>query len=126
MNTLKQFKIASIAIITLGIIHVLATPIVIQGLKFLNLKTILCIGYMFVATGIAVIALGWLQYYILKRLQNHSYFLAILKGTVVFILVSGIGAVATMWDNPFAYLILLVALYESFLLRTIQPKGIPN
>jgi len=120
MKTLKYFKITSIAIIIIGIIHVLATPVVIQGLSMLNSKTIFFIGYMFVATGVAVIATGWLQYFILKKLVLHPSFITILKGTVIFMLLSGIGAVATMWGNPFAYIILLIALYELFLLRLIK------
>jgi len=120
MKILKYFKITSIAIIIIGIIHVLATPIVIQGLRMLDSKTIFCIGYMFVATGVAVIAAGWLQYFLLKKLVIHPSFITILEGTVIFMLLSGIGAVATMWVNPFAYIILLIALYELFLLRLMK------
>ena len=126
MNALKNFKIASISIIILGIIHILATPVVLQGLKPLNFKTVLCIAYMFVATGIFTLALGWLQNFVLKRITEHLSFQTLLKATVLFIIILGIGAVATMWDNPFAYIILLIALYESFLLRTIWLKGIKN
>ena len=86
----------------------------------LDSKTIFCIGYMFVATGVAVIAAGWLQYFLLKKLVIHPSFITILEGTVIFMLLSGIGAVATMWVNPFAYIILLIALYELFLLRLMK------
>ena len=120
MKILKYFKITSIAIIILGIVHVIATPVMIQGLRMLDSKTIFCMGYMIVATGVAVIATGWLQYFILKKLVLHPSFITILKGTVIFMLLSGIGAVATMWGNPFAYIILLIALYELFLLRLMK------
>jgi len=120
MKILKYFKITSIAIIILGIVHVIATPVMIQGLRMLDSKTIFCMGYMIVATGVAVIATGWLQYFILKKLVIHPSFKTILKGTVIFMLLSGIGAVATTWGNPFAYLILFIALYELFLLRFLR------
>jgi hypothetical protein len=120
MRTLKYFKITSTAIIILGIIHVLATPVVIKGLRMLDAKIVFCISYMFVATGIAVIATGWLQYFILKKLVIYPSFITILKGTVIFILLLGIGAVAIMWGNPFAYIILMIALYELSLLRFLR------
>lgn len=119
MKTLKHLKTASISIIILGIIHVLATPIVIGQLKRLPLEILLCITYMFVATGVGVIATGWLQYYTLKRIDKHASFISILKGSVIFMAILGIGAVATMWDNPFAYLTLLIALYELYLLKKL-------
>src|SRR6266542_4575148 len=106
MKTVKQLKAASIATITLGIIHVIATPIVITQLKMLNTTTLLCIAYMFVATGIGVTAIGWLQYFTLQRIDNHASFITMLKGSVLLMSIFGIGAVATMWDNPFAYITL--------------------
>lgn len=120
MKPVKHLKLLSIATIVLGIIHVIATPIVIGQLKMLNTITLLCIAYMFVATGIGVIAIGWLQYFTLRRIDMHASFTAILKGSVLLMAVLGIGAVATMWGNPFAYITLLIALYELYLLKFLH------
>ncbi len=126
MKIIKQFKIAGISVMVLGIIHILATPIILMQIKSLQLSFILCFAYMFVATGILTISLGWLQYFVLKRLTEHSTFSTLLKTSVVLITIAGAGAVATMWDNPFAYLILLIALYECFLLKGLLGRQIEN
>lgn len=113
---MKLFKIAGIAVLSLGIVHILATPIVLPMFNSLNKSGLLTFSYMFVATGIAMVFTGWLQYYIAKQtIINHICF-NILKISVLFVSISGIGAVATMCDNPFAYIILIVALWEIILL----------
>ena len=124
MKTIKQFKIAGILVMVLGVIHTLASPLIIVEFRSLYINTLLCFAYMFIATGIFTFALGWLQYFVLRKIIDHSSFLILLKATVVLAVISGIGAVATMWTNPFAYLMLLIALYECILLRIVLQKGI--
>jgi len=116
MKTLFQFKIASILMISLGIIHVCATPIVFRLFKG-NDQVDLASIYMFVMVGVSVIFVGWLQYYILKSNNFSLVLLRIMETSVLFFLIYGIGAVATMWKNPFAYICLMVAFYEVFQLK---------
>ena len=120
MKVYHQFKIAAIAVLVLGIIHICATPIVLKLFGVLNFRSLLTFGYMFVMVGIATIFLGWTQIFTLKHISNHPKFLIILKATIIVISISGVGAVVTMWNNPFAYLILLIALYEVYLLRKMH------
>jgi hypothetical protein len=119
MKILKYLKLTSILIIITGVIHVCATPVVIAPLKMLGVQSMLTHTYMFVFTGLALIFTGWLQYFVLKRLGNENSFHTIFKGTVIMISISGVGAVAAMWTNPFAYLILLIALYEIYLVKLL-------
>ena len=119
MKIIKQFKIAGTLVMALGIIHILATPVILMQIKALQLGFVLCFAYMFVATGILTMALGWSQWFVLKRLTEHPAFTMLLKTSVVLITIAGVGAVATMWGNPFAYLILFIALYECFLLKSL-------
>ena len=119
MKTEKQFKAASIVVMSLGIIHICATPFVLPMFRILGTTGLLTFAYMFVFTGLAIFSLGWLQNFIISKLAAHEGFKTILKVTVIVVSLSGIGAVATMFSNPFAYIILLVALYECFLLPKI-------
>jgi len=118
MKVLLQFKIASIAVMLLGIIHLCATPVVFPIFKshaHINMGFV----YMFVLVGISVLFVGWLQNFILRNLGKNRFLLTILKITVLFVCISGVGGVATMWNNPFAYIILFVALYEVILLKNL-------
>ena len=126
MKIIKQFKIAGISVLIIGIIHILATPVILNQIKSLQLSFILCFAYMFVATGVLTITLGWLQCFVLKRIREHLAFTLLLKTSVVLLIFLAAGAIATMWDNPFAYLILFIALYECILLRILLQKGIDN
>lgn len=119
MKAQKRLKIAGIIVIILGIIHCSATPLVLPSLKVLPSGDFLSCAYMFVCTGLAVIFIGWLQYYIAKQAEINSKDLKIFRISVFFMSILGIGAVATMWNNPFAYIILLVALYELYALKSL-------
>jgi hypothetical protein len=121
MKAQKHFKIAAITVMILGIIHTCATPVIFP---FYNstVKIDFASVYMFVMVGIFTFFIGWLQYFILKRISHGEDFLQILKVTIVLISVLGIGAVTTMWDNPFAYVVLFVTLYEWILFRTIAEE----
>ncbi len=123
----KGLKIGSIIVLILGIIHCCATPLIIPSLSVLKTPQLLTCSFMFVCSGIAVIFIGWLQYYILRQIGIHSGFLRILKVSIALMLIIGVGSVATMWNNPFAYIILFAALFEficfRFMNRGIQIKS---
>jgi hypothetical protein len=119
MKTLTLFKIASILIMVLGIIHLFATPVIFQFFKA-NIPIEPASVFMFVMVGIYTFFIGWVQYFVIKRLNSDEAFGNILKVTVLFLCVAGITAVATMWNNPFAYISLVVAMVELILLRNLN------
>lgn len=120
MKTQTQFKIAGIIIMLLGIIHVSATP-VIFGLFKGNSHSDLASLYMFIMVGVSTFFVGWLQVFALKRITDDSGYGKILEASMVFITGLGIGAVAAMWTNPFAYISLAVAVYEWILFSSLKP-----
>jgi hypothetical protein len=120
MKAQKRFKIAGIIVLILGIIHCIAIPFVLPMLRALPKMELFSCIYMFVCTGIAVFFVGWLQYYIARQAEINSKERHILKASVWFMLIVGFGAVVTMWNNPFAYIFLLVALYEHFSLKSLS------
>jgi hypothetical protein len=120
MKPQKHFRITAFAVMVMGIIHVCATPVILPAFKVLMHEELLSFLFMFVSTGLALIFAGWIQYFILKRWNYERTFFLLLKGSVLFISVSGIGAVVTMWSNPFAYITLLIALYELYLLKLLR------
>ncbi len=116
MKTLAQLKFASILVMLLGTIHICATPFIFQPFNT-QAKLDLASVYMFVMVGVSVIFIGWLQYYIIKSGNYSVVLLRILEASVLFMVISGIGAIITMWNNPFAYLSLIIGFYELVLLR---------
>jgi hypothetical protein len=117
MTTQKHLRTGAIAAICLGCIHTMATPIIFSGLKFLPTNTFLAMLCVFLMAGFAVLATGLLQLFLIKRLHIHNDFQSLQKGSIVFLIIFGVGAVASMWTNPFAYISLLLALYEAFYFR---------
>jgi hypothetical protein len=120
MKTQKQFRFLAMAVMVLGIIHVCAFPFVIGIANPLGYSEKLAFSFMYIMTGFATIFAGWLQLVVLKNLPLNFNELKILKGTVVFMSILGFGSVATMWDNPFAYIGLLIALYEIYLVIRLK------
>ena len=117
MITQTHLRTGAIAAICLGCIHTMATPLIFSGLRFLPTNTFLALLCVFLMAGFAVLATGLLQLFLIKRLHIYTDFQSLQKGSIVFLLIFGIGAVATMWTNPFAYISLLLALYEGFYFR---------
>jgi hypothetical protein len=121
MKAIKNLKIAGILVLILGIIHICATPLVLHQMNLLPLMQKLCFLFMFVCTGLATILIGWLQYFLARQSKIDLKSATILKVSIWLMLLIGIGAVATMWNNPFAYISLLIALYELIILISL-PK----
>ena len=118
---MKHLKISSILVIILGTIHILATPIIVLPMfKTAELMFTLTFLYMFFITGVAIVFVGWLQYYLAKNHAESVTFRAIFTVSIIFILLIGVGAVATMWNNPFAYLSLLIAIYQLVTFKRIS------
>jgi len=102
----------------LGLVHIAATPLVIETeLAGLDKGIVRVFVYMFVATGVAVVCAGLLVVYSaigMKRAENMAWPVAV--GGGLFMLLLGIGAVVMMTDNPFAYIMLVSATAEMALL----------
>lgn len=117
MNIQKQFKISSIIILVLGFIHTCATPLILYMLCYLKKSDLLTFAFMFVCTGLSLIFVGWLQLFVVKHSFLENKGKHILKVSTWFMLITGFLAIITMYNNPFAYIILLIALYELVLLK---------
>ena len=115
-------KILSIAISILGIIHDIATftPLVNSGLGCLSPADFNAVIYMSLMCGTSLILSGVILYLLLKKVEEF-YLLALpilLIG--VFLALSGVMSVVYMFDNPFAWLSLILNL--SLFLITINLK----
>lgn len=102
----RWVHIAGWLVVALGVVHIAATPLVYPAyagdLAFL---------YIFLATGIAVIFAGALMLLAAGGWsRGERWAWAVLLRTGIFLSLLGIGAVVTMADNPFAYLMLVFAL----------------
>src|SRR5512145_2577383 len=116
MKIKTLFKTSAIAIIALGGIHLCATPFILN-LFAEKAKVDPASLYMFIMAGISTLFIGWLQYYLVRQLNQvtnpaRNYFKRILLVTVIYLSILGSGAVIAMPDNPFAYLSLLIAAVE--------------
>jgi hypothetical protein len=65
----------------------------------------------------ATLFAGWLQLYTLRKLNDGHGYMTILKASVWFVSMLGIGiiitgAVSDMWKNPFAWIMMVIMIYE--------------
>lgn len=106
--------IAGILTVLLGLIHVAATPVIFSTMSDqLSAADKLTFLYMYIATGAAVIFVGWLIMYGsrgLRTSERWAWITTLAAG--VFMSLLGIGAILAMSDNPFAYLTLVFAALE--------------
>lgn len=105
----KLAPISGWAALALGIVHCLATPLVMQ-MGFGSLPTPLrnVFLFAFIATGVALALTGYLQLLTLPYLASaHPLAWRVRKLCAIFILALGAAAVIAMYDNPFAYLTLV-------------------
>lgn len=107
-----HFKIVAIAILTLGLIHTLATPLATTGFSGLGKDFFHTFLLMFISTGIAMVYAGLLFLNDIKKLKTVPNYKTILP-LFTSILVSTIGLLACILgsENPFAWLTLAVGLY---------------
>lgn len=119
MKTIKYLKITTIVVIALGIIHIAATPVIFPIFKP-NAQLDLASVFMYVMTGVSTLFLGWLQNYTLKKINDNEGFKKIFIVSVLFLAFMGLSAVAAMWDNPFAYISLIVASCQFILYRKLK------
>jgi len=118
MKVSLQFRIAAILVMLLGTIHTAATPFIFQVFTYGRPYDPTAI-YMFVVVGISTFLLGWLQWYTSKKVSEHAGFKSILRMSIIFLLLIGIGAVSALTGNPFAYVCLAIGIYELVLFRQL-------
>ena len=98
-------KAAGIFLIALGCIHVAASPFVLHSYNNLNEVQTLEFLFMFITSGLGVILCGivtLLELRLLKQKSKQAWI--VLMVCSVYSTIMGIGAVATMMYNPFAYI----------------------
>lgn len=106
-------KYTSIAIIALGAIHIVATftPLIQEGLECLSKGNLHPIIYMSLICGGALILSGLLIVMLLKKLEQAHFLYYPILTLSFFIFVDGVLSVVYMYDNPFAWLVLLFGLF---------------
>lgn len=110
----RSLQITGSLILLLGIIHevyfFIAPQELTSGVSSADTQTTLI--YMFLATGLAVIFAGLLTIHSANKLAQQPLALELVTGATTFIFVLGAGAVMLMSDNPFAYLMLVIAVLQ--------------
>lgn len=118
MNQLIKYSkwvyFSGISIIILGIIHLSAAFIIYPQIKhMLPSGESLTFLDMFLSTGIAVVFAGILIIYSSRSLKNSEQWawnISLASG--LFMLLLGVASVVFMYDNPFAYLTVVLAVIE--------------
>lgn len=118
MKTDRIVKASSRAVIVLGCIHLAATPFIFNFFRLVNRNDLASI-YMFVMVGVCTVFLGWIQLFTLKRLNTDTGYRTLFFASVLILCILGLSAVATMWDNPFAYITLIIASIEVMCYRQL-------
>ncbi len=108
---LRWIHIAGIALLLLGVIHVAASPYVMHSFENLNQDQKQSFLFMYVVAGLGVLLCGLVVTLLAADLKNKSkrswrvIFICSIWATIM-----GIGAIATMMYNPFAYISLLAGI----------------
>jgi len=105
-------KIFAIAILILGIIHDIATftPLIKGGLACLTPGDLNAMIYMSLICGTSLILAGLVLILLLKKVEQFVFLSSTILLIGVFLALSGILSVVYMFDNPFAWLALLLNL----------------
>jgi hypothetical protein len=116
----RWILITGILTIIIGLIHEAATPILFRGpSRAVDI-------YMFLATGASVVFMGAAIIYGSRRLrvlERSAWTPTFAAG--LYLLSLGIGAIAIMPINPFAYLTFIVAIFEIIPLLLLRREVFP-
>lgn len=102
-----------ILIMALGGIHCISTVFVMKSawVSLLPPEYARVFMYMFLATGAATIFGGWLATVAARGLRmGEPLAWPLVWRVALFLLLLGIGSVATMFDNPFAHIMLVFSI----------------
>lgn len=102
----------AISILIMGIIHNIATftPLIQDGLEGLSKSNLHAMTYMSLMCGTSLILSGLLLIILLKKVEQYRFLNSTILLISYFVLVNGIAAVAYMFDNPFAWVILVLGI----------------
>lgn len=101
----------SALVMLMGLIHTAATFVLFPVFKK-DIPVDYASVYMFIMVGISVFLTGGLQWYVSDKQIGNKAMARILKGSVLFIVLMGLGAIIAMPGNPFAYTFAAIAIYE--------------
>ena len=114
-------SISCIALMVLGVIHLIATIMVVPMFQNLADEQFSVFIFMYLATGIGTILPGLISKLQVKELKekNKRAWMTILICSI-YTVIFGIGAIILMTDNPFAYLGFIIGI--SLLIPTLLIK----
>ena len=103
-------KTIAIAILLLGIVHDVATftPLIQSGLEMLNVANLNSVIYMSLICGSSLILSGLLLIMFFNKVLEYSFLKSAILIISVFLAINGILSVIYMFDNPFAWISLLL------------------
>lgn len=110
-------KIIAIAILILGIVHDVATftPLIQGGLAALDVANQNAMIYMSLMCGASLIVCGLLLYVFLKKVTEIPFLKSAMLIIGTFVAINGVLSVVYMFDNPFAWLALVLNLSMFFI-----------
>jgi hypothetical protein len=119
-------KTIAIAILLLGIVHDVATftPLIQSGLETLDVANLNAIIYMSLICGSSLVLSGLLLIMFFKKVQEFPFLKSQILIIGVFLAINGILSVIYMFDNPFAWISLLLNL--SIFLVAVRLKQLNN
>lgn len=117
-------KIIAIAILILGVVHDIATftPLIQEGLTCLSPSDLNAMIYMSLVCGTSLILSGLLLLILLRKLTQFPFLNQSILIIAVFVCINGILSVIYMFDNPFAWLTLILGMaILAIILKLIIP-----
>jgi len=105
-------KILAIAILILGFIHDIATftPLIKGGLVCLNPDDLNAMIYMSLICGTSFILSGSVLRLLLRKVEQYAFLTSTILVVGIFLALSGVLSIVYMFDNPFAWIALLMNL----------------
>ncbi|MHC1774945.1 MAG: hypothetical protein AB9834_05970 [Lentimicrobium sp.] len=112
----------AIAIVVLGIIHDAATfsPLIKSGLACLDAGNLNAMMYMSLMCGTSLILSGILLYLMLRKVAENRVILPMMFVIGVFLALNGILSVVYMFNNPFAWMALVLNMGMIFIIFGIR------
>jgi len=103
-------KALAIAVLILGIIHDIATftPIIKYGLTCLDILNLNAVIYMSLVCGTSLILSGLLIYIQLAKIQENTVLVFPTLIIGIFLAITGIFSIVFMFNNPFAWIALVL------------------
>ncbi len=110
INLISAGRILAYSILILGIIHNVATftPFIQDGLSCLDQGNLKAMMYMSIICGTSFILSGIILIMLLKRIEDFPFLNSIIFVVGLFLAISGVLSVVYMFDNPFAWVALLL------------------